>query len=295
MSVPATHCHGQGSTLQDSKDVISSDGVPYQVRDVRIDQKIGEMIPLGLELTTSEGDRVKTARFFDGTKPTIVTLNYSNCPMLCSLQLNGLVRSLRDLDLQVGKDFNILTVSIDPKETTAKAAETKGNYVAQLSSAQPDADEGWTFCTTSQPVINELADRLGFRYTYDRASGEYYHATMLAFVSPQGKITRYSLAVDFPVNDLRKALVEAGDGKLGSIWDQAVLWCFRYDPDANSYTLVGRRIMYFGGLVFAGSFLAVLLPFWMGRKSRALSPVDCSPDEMPSAKETKETQLFQKS
>ena len=287
------------TTMQDSADVSLNDGIPRQVREVGIDQKIGDSIPLNLPLTDSSGRKVKTGYFIDGQRPTIVTLNYSNCPMLCNVQLNALTKSLRSLDLKIGEDFNILTVSIDPKESTAKIAETKDKYVAQLTSAQPTAPDGWAFCTADQPIITKLAETLGFRYRYDRRTKEYYHAAMLAFVSPEGVITRYSLSVDFPVNDLRKALVEAGDGKTGTVFDQFILYCFQFDPDANSYTMAGRKVMYFGGMIFAGGFFALLLPYWI-RRDRNDDPNH--PDRMfdsvnrdavpPPASVTKQTNLF---
>lgn len=290
------------TTLQDSADVNLNDGIPAPVRDVGVDQNIGDTVPLNLPLTDASGRKVKTGYYIDGQRPTILTLNYSDCPMLCSVQLNALTKSLRSLDLEMGKDFNMLTVSIDPKETTAKIAETKSKYVAQLTSGQPNAKEGWAFCTADQPIITKLADTLGFRYRYDRATGEYYHAAMLAFISPQGVITRYSLAVDFPVNDLRKALVEAGDGQVGTVFDQFILYCFQFDPDSNSYTMVGRKMMYFGGMFFAGCFFAALVPFWIGRRGRPVSIDEAENDDstdaesnVQSAGVTKQTSLFSSS
>jgi protein SCO1 len=284
------------TVMQDSADVIVNDRVPLQVREVTIEQKLGGQIPLNLPLRDSSGTMVKTGFFFDGSKPTIITLNYSDCPMLCNVQLNQLTKTLRETELVVGKDFNILTVSIDPKETLEKIAATKDKYVQQLTSAQPTAATGWSFCTTSQPVITELADSLGFRYRYDAKSGEYYHAAMLAFVSPKGIITRYSLSVDFPVNDLRKALVESGEGTVGSTFDQAMLWCFQFDPQANSYTLVARKVMYFGGLLFVGGLFAMLAPFWFGARNRnRVNPdaYNASDGDALSARQNKPTQLFQ--
>ncbi len=152
-----------------------------------------------------------------------------------------------ELDLKIGEDFQILTVSIDPKETTETIRKTKQKYVEQLLKDHPSVDEGWEFCTAKQPIITRLADVLGFRYTYDQASGEYYHPAMLAFVSPDGVITRYSLAVAFEPEDLKKALVEAGDGTVGSPVDQFILWCFSYDPTSNSYVPQAWKIMRLGG------------------------------------------------
>jgi protein SCO1/2 len=262
--------------LQGSNDVSLNDGVPREVENVTVEQNLGDRIALSLPLTDSLGRRVKTGYFIDGKKPTIITLNYSDCPMLCNVQLNQLAKSLSELDLQIGEDFQILTVSIDPKETTEKARETKMKYVEQVLKQHPKADKGWEFCTAQQPIITELADTLGFQYTYDRKSGEYYHPAMLAFLSPEGVISRYSLAVAFEPSDLRKALVEAGEGTVGSPVDQFVLWCFSYDPTSNSYVPQAWKIMRLAGGATVCLMLACLAPYWLGRKrslSDAATPV----------------------
>ena len=178
-----------------------------------------------------------------------------------------LTKSLAKLDLRIGEDFQILTVSIDPKEKPATAAKTKAKYIDMLRKTQPSADEGWAFCTADQSIITRLADNLGFRYTYDSKSGEYYHPAMLAFVSPTGVITRYSLTVDFPPDDMKKALVEAGDGSVGTPVDQVLLWCFSYDPDSNSYVPQAWRIMRLAGAGTVGLMIACLAPYWIGRKA----------------------------
>ncbi|TWU56392.1 hypothetical protein Poly51_23020 [Rubripirellula tenax] len=252
--------------LQSGADVSLNNGVPREVENVTVEQNLGAQIPLNLPLTDSAGRKVKTGYFIDGNKPTIVSLNYSNCPMLCNVQLNQLAKSLGELDLRIGEDFQMLSVSIDPKESTATARKTKDKYVEQLVSKHPRAEEGWEFCTAQQPIITKLADVLGFRYTYDAKSGEYYHPAMLAFVSPKGVVTRYSLAVTFETEDLRKALVEAGDGTVGTPVDQFVLWCFSYDPDSNSYVPQAWKIMRLGGAATIGLMLACLAPYWIGRK-----------------------------
>ncbi len=243
-----------------------TDQVPREVRNVTVEQNLGGKIPLNLPLTDSMGRRVKTGYYIDGKKPTIITLNYSNCPMLCNVQLNQLTQSLGKLDLQIGEDFQLLSVSIDPKETAQTVRKTKDKYVQQLTKEQPGAEAGWEFCTAQQPIITRLADVLGFRYNYDRKSGEYYHPAMLAFVSPQGVITRYSLAVAFEPEDLRKAIIEAGDGTVGTPVDQLVLWCFSYDPTSNSYVPQAWRIMRLAAAGTVGLMLACLAPYWIGRK-----------------------------
>ena len=253
--------------VREGGEVTLNNGIPREVQDVKVDQKLGGQIQLNLPLTDSSGRRVKTGAFFDGKKPTIITLNYSDCPMLCSVQLDQLTKSLAELDLKIGRDFQMLTVSIDPKETTEAAAKTKSKYVDLLRKTQPSVDQGWTFCTAQKSIITRLADNLGFRFTYDSKSGEYYHPAMLAFVSPEGVISRYSLAVDFPPEDMRKALVEAGEGTIGTPVDQILLWCFSYDPDSNSYVPQAWRMMRLAGAGTVGLMLACLAPYWVGRKA----------------------------
>ncbi len=253
--------------VRSGSDVVLNNGIPREVREVTIEQKLGGSIQLNLPMRDSRGERVESGYFIDGNKPTIITLNYSGCPMLCSVQLDQLTKSLGKLDLKIGRDFQILTVSIDPKEKPATAAKTKAKYIDMLRQTQPAADKGWAFCTADQSIITRLADNLGFRYTYDSKSGEYYHPAMLAFVSPTGVITRYSLTVDFPPDDMRKALVEAGEGSVGTPVDQVLLWCFSYDPDSNSYVPQAWRIMRLAGAGTVGLMIACLAPYWIGRKA----------------------------
>ena len=242
-----------------------NNALPAEARGVTVDQNLGATIPINLPLTDSRGQAIKTGYVFNGNLPTIVTLNYSDCPMLCSVQLNKLTSALNKLDLQIGKDFQVLTVSIDPKESTRRAEETKQKYLLDLPK-QPGAERGWTFATAKQPIIDKLTDVLGFRYRYDAANKQYNHPAMLAFVSPTGVITRYSLSIDFPPDQLKLAIVEAGEGNVGSAVDQFILWCYSYDPSSNSYTPAAWKIMRLCGLGFIGVMVAALVPYWVGRK-----------------------------
>ena len=261
---PRTESPAQDAVRLGSK-VDLNDSLPPEARGITVVQNLGEVIPTNLPLTDSDGQAIKTGYIFNGNLPTIVTLNYSDCPMLCSVQLNKLTESLNQLDLQLNKDFKILTVSIDPNETSRRAAETKDKYVSVLSN-QPGAEQGWTFATAKQPIITQLAETLGFKYRYDAANKQYNHPAMLAFVSPTGVITRYSLSIDFPPEQLKLALVEAGEGTVGNAVDQFILWCYSYDPDSNSYTPHAWRIMRLCGLGFIGVLLTALVPYWVGRK-----------------------------
>jgi len=264
-------CHGQLNV-----------GPPTEVQDVTVDQKLGEQIPLDLPMTDSLGRPVKTGYYFDGRRPVLVTLNYSDCPVLCNVQLNALVQSLNQLDLTIGGDFQILTVSIDAKETTERIRETKKKFVADLPN-QPGAGESWHFCTARDSVIKKLADSLGFRYTYDAKTGQYFHPAMLAFVSPDGVISRYSLDVAFPPEQIKLSLLDASSGTIGSPVDQFVMWCFSYDADRGSYVLVAWRLMRAGAALTVVVLLMALIPYWIGRRRSAAFPGTGSHPHVPAA------------
>jgi protein SCO1 len=250
---------------------------PKEVENVTVDQRLGEKVPLDLQLVDAMGRSVKSGFFFDKRRPVLVTLNYSNCPVLCNVQLNGLVESLNQVDLALGADFQILTVSIDPKETTERIRDTKAKYVSQLTN-QPGAADAWHFCTAREASIKRLADSLGFRYTYDKATGEYYHPAMLAFVSPDGVISRYSLDVAFPPEQIKLSLLDASQGTIGSPVDQFIMWCFSYDAERGSYVLVAWRLMRLGAAATVVILLATLIPYWIGRKHSAeIKPLPTEP------------------
>jgi protein SCO1 len=245
-----------------------NDRVPKQVEEVTVDQKLGQSVPMDVMLTDSSGKATKTGYYFDGKRPVLLTLNYSNCPVLCNVQLNALVETLNSLSLRLGTDFQMLTVSIDPKESTERVRETKQKYIEMLDQ-QPGAASGWHFCTARESSIKRLADAVGFRYTYDAQTGEYYHPAMLAFVSPDGVISRYSLDVGFPPEQTKLALIDASNSTIGSPVDQFVMWCFSYDPDRGSYVLAAWRLMRLGAAMTVVILLATLLPYWLGRKRSA--------------------------
>tara|TARA_R110002073_G_scaffold46789_7_gene127448 strand:+ start:1162 stop:2166 length:1005 start_codon:yes stop_codon:yes gene_type:complete len=263
---------------------VTNNLLPLEARGITVEQKLGDLVPLDLPLLDSLGRKTKTGYYIDSKRPTIITLNYSNCPMLCNVQLNRLADSLNKLELKIGEDFQILTVSIDPKESTERVRETKQKYIDQLTN-HPKAADGWAFCTAKQPVITKLADVLGFRYRYDARSKEYNHPAMLAFISPEGVISRYSLAIDFPTDQLKLALVEAGEGTVGTPVDQFIQWCYSYDPDSNSYTWHAWRLMRLGGAAMIGLMLACLAPYWLGRKG-GVSVVPRDDTEMLNGGET---------
>jgi protein SCO1/2 len=232
--------------------------VPYMVRaqidakglveDVGLDEHLGQDLDLDLVFVNRAGENVRLGDLINGDMPTIIAPVYYSCPGLCTLVLNGVRDSIRDVDLQLGVDYQVVNVSFDPTNTPAMASAKADNYYKTLSPAnQRAARLHWYFLTGDQERIAPLMDRLGFRYK--KANGVYSHASVLAMISPEGKITRYIAGVTFPPQDVKLALLEASGGKVGSPIDKILTYCFRYDPLAGKYVPWAWGIMRIGGAV----------------------------------------------
>jgi protein SCO1/2 len=222
-----------------------ADQVPPQLEEVGIEEHLDAELPMDLKFRDEYGEVVTLGDYFDGTKPVILTLNYYKCPMLCGLQLNGLLDGLMDLDWTPGQEFEMVTVSINPLETPALATEKKQNYIKRYE--RPSAAKGWHFLTGREPEIRQLASTLGFGYTYDRKTGEYAHAAAIFLATPDGRVARYLYGIEYPEKRLRLALLEASAGEIGTTIDQLILYCFHYDPSSRRYAPVAINIMRLGG------------------------------------------------
>jgi len=231
---------------------------PELLKEVGVDQKLNDQVPLNLAFRDEHGNPVELAQFF-GTKPVILTLVYYNCPMLCTQVLNGLDRSLQLIPMEIGKDFNVVTVSIDPTDRPVIAEAKQAMYAGMYR--RPGAQYGWHFLTGDEPQIKQLADSVGFRYAYDSDSKQYAHASAIMLLTADGKISRYFYGVSYPERDLRLGLVEASQGKIGTPVDQVLLFCYHYDPHTGKYGLLISRMIQLGGLatvLIGGIFLIVL-------------------------------------
>jgi len=238
-------------------DPIQNIGVrPELLKDVGIDQKLNESIPLGLTFNDENGNPVELRQYFGG-KPVILSLVYYNCPMLCTQVLNGLERSLKNVTLDLGKDYAVVTVSIDPTERPVLASVKQQLYTGLYGRA--GAAEGWHFLTGNEPQIKQLANAVGFRYAYDPDSKQFAHASAIMVLTPEGRISRYFYGITYPSRDLRLGLVDASEGKIGSPVDAILLFCYHYDPGTGKYGLVisrviqiagGLTILVVGGLIF---------------------------------------------
>lgn len=200
---------------------------------VGLDQKLGEQIPLDVEFFDEAGQVVRLRDYF-GSRPVVLTLVYYECPMLCSLILNGTVRALRTLEFSAGTEFDVLTVSIDPDETPDLAAAKKQEYLANYR--RTGAEQGWHFLTGREESIRALADAVGFRYAYDPVSGEYAHAAGIMVLTPKGQVARYFYGVEYSPRDLKLGLMEASEERIGSPVDQLLLLCFHYNPLTGKYS-----------------------------------------------------------
>jgi len=214
--------------------------------DVGIDQKIGDQLPLDLVFTNEAGEKVKLSSFFKG-KPVIITPVYYSCPMLCSLILNGVLQTLKELSFTAGKDFEVVTFSFKPEDTAAIAAAKKETYLN--SYGRPEARDGWHFLTADAETIGKMTKALGFRYEYDKVSGEYAHGAALMVATPEGKLSHYFSGVRFAPVDIRLSLVEASKNRLGSILDMAILLCYHYDPAVGKYGFAIMNALRLTGIV----------------------------------------------
>ncbi|HEX2164744.1 MAG TPA: SCO family protein, partial [Thermoanaerobaculia bacterium] len=227
----------------------TASGLPEPLREVGFDQRLGEAVPLDLVFRDASGSSVRLGDFFDG-RPVALALVYYDCPMLCPLTMSGLARSLKPLEITAGEEFELVTVSFDPRETAATARAARDRYLP-LYGRQGAAD-GWHFLTGDAPEIARLADAVGFRYTFDEERGEYAHAAGLVVLTPEGRIARYFFGTDHSARDLRLAFVEASAGTIGNAIDQVLLYCFHYDPATGRYSAATWN------LVRAGAALTVL-------------------------------------
>lgn len=241
-------------------------GTPAILHEMGVDEKLGDKLPLDAVFTDSDGNRVTLGELMVPGKPVLVNPLYYECPMLCNLVVEAVHEVVKELRWSPGKDYTIISFSIDPEETWNLARANKERYLSDLG--RDGAEHGWHFLTGEEDQIRKVTEALGFRYTTDERTGEYLHPAAIMFASPDGVITRYLYGIKFPEFDLRNALYEAADGKIGTPMEQVLLYCFMYDPAAGSYVPVAMNIMKVGGLataLFLGIFLSL---FWIRERRK---------------------------
>ena len=236
---------------------------PPILREVSFDQNLNAQIPLDTQFYDETGKQVRLKQYFANGKPVVLALVYFQCPMLCSEVLAGLTTSLEALRFDAGKDFQVVAVSFDPKDTPESASVKKQNYLARYR--RPGTDAGWHFLTGDTPSIRMLTDSVGFHYTWDEKNKQFAHVAGIVILTPDGKVSRYFYGVQYSPRDLKFGLIDASNNKIGSLVDQALLFCYHYDPVVGKYTPLVLRMVRTGGvltLLVLGSFIG----FWVRKE-----------------------------
>jgi protein SCO1 len=246
---------------------VVSSGLPKALGEVGFDQKLDHQLPLDLVFRDESGATVKLGDYF-GKKPVVLSLVYYECPMLCTQVLNGMVSAFKVLSFKAGDEFDVVTVSFDPRETSALAATKKKSYVNYLPEAKRAAAAGgWHFLTGDSENIRRLTEAVGFRYHFDEATNQFAHASAIIVTTPEGKLARYFYGIEYPPKDLRLGLVEASQNKIGSPVDQLLLYCYHYDPATGKYGAVVMNMIRVGGVLTL--FAMVVMFFAMRRRNAA--------------------------
>ena len=233
---------------------------PAMLKDVGFEQKLNAIVPADIPFVDETGKNVTIGQYF-GKRPVVLALVYYECPQLCTLVLNGLVGSLETINFDAGNQFDVVAVSFDAGETPALAAAKRDLYLKRYR--RPSAASGFHFLTGRPESIARLTDAVGFRLKYDEAIDQFAHAAGITILTPQGHVSRYLYGIEYAPRDLRLALVEAGDGKIGSLADQALLFCYHYDPITGKYGFAVMSLVRLGGILTVGAFLAFV---WVSRR-----------------------------
>jgi protein SCO1/2 len=247
----------QAQTYRDRQSGVAASVLPPALRNIGLDQKLNAQIPLNLIFRDESGRDLPLSAYF-GSKPVVLALVYYQCPMLCTQVLNGMVMSLRGMSLESGRDFEVVTVSIDPTETPELASKKKAEYLRRYAKGAA----GWHFLTGAEQQIEELAGTVGFRYAYDPKTKQYAHASAIMVVTPGGRLSRYFYGIEYPPRDLRLGLVEASENKIGSPVDAVLLYCFHYDPNTGKYSAIVMNIVRLAGVLTLVILLPLLIWLW---------------------------------
>ena len=237
-----------------------------QLKDIDVIEHLGESIPLDMEFTNDQGELITLGDYFNKGKAVIIVMAYYECPMLCTFVLNGLTDVASKISFVPGKEYQIITVSIDPKETARLARVKKETHIEALN--KPGAENGWTFLVGKKESSKKLADAIGFKYYYDEERDEYAHPAVVFVLTEKGVISRYLFGINYEEKDLRFALMEASAGNIGDVFDKFLLFCFHYDPDEKGYVLFAGNVMKIGGVITVLFLGIVLITLWRRESNR---------------------------
>jgi protein SCO1/2 len=242
------------------------EAAPPELKDIGIDEKGGAMLPLDTVFKDEHGQIVSLGDYFHKDRPVILQLSYFGCPMLCTLVANGMVDSLNDLKLEMGKDFEVINLSFDPSENSTLASLKKQSFLSAYN--RPAGAASWHFLTGEKDSIDRVTRAVGFRYKWIESNHQFSHPAAIMLLTPEGKISRYLYGVKFDPKTLRLSLVEASEGKIGTTTDQILLTCFHYDKYAGKYNVAAMNVMRLGGVTTV-LILGAVIGTWLIREKRA--------------------------
>lgn len=249
--------------LASTHKVEAHEEVPVELKDVGIGDNLGQQIDLNNSFVDIEGKEKKLAEYFDGNRPVILAMVYFECPNLCTFVLNELLSGLKDLKWNVGDEFQVVAVSINPNDTAELALKKSEAYIKEYD--RPNTKNGWHFLTGPETHSKSLAEQIGFHYKYDEEQKQYAHAAGIFVLTPDGHLSRILYGLNYRAQDLKLALLEAAKGKIGTITDRILMFCYHYDPKGKRYALWATRLMQMGGGI---TVLVILLMLYRGTRQK---------------------------
>jgi len=241
LAAAVASAQGNGSAPEPG---LPANQMPGVLGKVAFDQHLNAQLPLDLPFKDEDGRTVRLGDYF-GKKPVVLAFVYYECPMLCNQELNGLASALDVLDMSIGREFDVVTVSFDPRETSIEAAGKKQAYLERYK--RPTAAQGWHFLTGEEPAIKALTETAGFKYAWDEQTQQFAHASGVMVATPDGRLSRYFFGIDYAPRDLQFALIDSSNGNVGGLAEKVVLYCYHYDPATGTYGFVAMRAIRIGG------------------------------------------------
>ena len=256
---------------------LAAEQTPEQLEGVDMDYHLGATVSKDLVFTDQDGNRVELGSLFDGKRPVVMQLGYYKCPMLCGLVFQGLNKVVGETSLELGKDYQIVTVSIDPAETPTLARQKRSTIMKGMDVAE--GETGWHFMVGESHMIQKLADQVGFGFKWVRQQQQFAHPAVVMILSPDGTITRYLSGINYDEQTFRMSLVEASEGKVGTLKDQFLLTCLHYDPSAGKYSMTAMGIMRIGGVLTVMALAVAIVGFiWREHRRRARTQKNVAAD-----------------
>lgn len=248
------------ASAYDTKVQVTGHALPSELQGVGVEEHLGAQLDLGNTFVDEAGATVSLKSFFTGEKPVLLAMVYYTCPSLCNYHLNGLTETMKQLKWTAGKDFEVVAVSMNASETSDVAGKKKTNYLQVYG--RPEGDKGWHFLVGNEGNVRALAQQLGFKFQWIEDKKQFAHASVAYVLTPEGKISRYLHGIAVEPQTMRLSLLEASNGKVGSILEQAMMVCFAFDPTKGKYTIYAWNIMRIGAALMVLLLAVIFLPIW---------------------------------